>query len=407
VPPEQASHSGCKLMPGPRVLFVNHTSTGAGAELVLLDLVQAWAGASAYLFENGTLNAAMRSRGVQVQVARWGGGLASVRRDSNLLRALPLVGQLAATTAGLARAARRHDVIYANSQKAFVLASAAAVLARRPLIWHLHDIISAAHFGQGQRRLQVGLANRCAARVIVPSDVAAEAFTAAGGRAGLVHVIPNGIDLVRDPTPPAALRERLGLPPGPLIGVFSRLAPWKGQHVVLQALARLPGVRCILAGGALFGEHAYARTLHELARDLGIADRVQFLGQRSDVPRLMQACDAVIHPSVDPEPFGRTLIEAMLMRAPIIASDTGAPSEILEGGAAGTLVPPGDVSALAAAVTAVLANPLRLMTQLDRAEARAHSQYGVVPMRARTVDLIGRVVAERRAGAAAVRRVEV
>jgi glycosyltransferase involved in cell wall biosynthesis len=393
-------------MPSPRVLFVNHTSTGAGAELVLLDLVQAWAGASAYLFEEGTLNAGMRDRGVHVQVARWGGGLASVRRDSSLMRAVPLAGRLAATTLGLAWATRRHDVIYANSQKAFVLASAAAVLARRPLIWHLHDIISSEHFGQGQRRLQVGLANRCAARVIVPSEVAAAAFTAAGGREGLVHVIPNGIDLVRDPLPQQALREQFGLPPGPLIGVFSRLAPWKGQHVVLQALARLPGVRCILAGDALFGEHAYARTLHELTRDLGIADRVQFLGQRSDVPRLMQACDAVIHPSVDPEPFGRTLIEAMLMRVPLIASDTGAPSEILEGGAAGTLVPPGDVSALVAAVAAVLANPLESAAQLDRAETRAQSQYGVVSMRARTVDLIGRIVAEARTGAAAIRRAE-
>ncbi len=394
-------------MATPRVLFVNHTSTGAGAELVLLDLVQAWAGASAYLFEDGTLNAAMRSRGVQVQVARWGGGLARIQRDSSLLRALPLAGRLVATTAGLARAAHRHDLVYANSQKAFVLASVAAALARRPLIWHLHDIISGVHFGEGQRRLQVGLANRLAAGVVVPSQAAADAFTAAGGRTGLLHVIPNGIDLVRDPLPPAALRDRLGLPPGPLIGVFSRLAPWKGQHVVLRALARMPGVRCVVAGDALFGEHAYARALHDLARDLGVLDRVQFLGQRSDVPRLMQACDAVIHPSVDPEPFGRTLIEAMLMRTPIIATDAGAPSEVLDGGAAGTLVPPGNIPALAEAVQAVLSNRVGLEAQVDRAEARARSQYGVVAMRARTVDLIGRVVLEARTGRVAVRRVEV
>ena len=201
-------------------------------------------------------------------------------------------------------------------------------MARRPLIWHLHDIVSSDHFGEGQRRLQIGLANRFAARVVVPSQAAAAAFIAAGGREGLVHVIPNGIDLVRDPLPQPELRMGLGLPSGPLIGVFSRLAPWKGQHIVLQALASLPGVRCVIAGAALFGEDAYATKLHEMVRELGLADRVRFVGHRSDVPRLMQACDAVIHPSVDPEPFGRTLIEAMLMRVPVIATDAGAPSEI-------------------------------------------------------------------------------
>ena len=134
------------------------------------------------------------------------------------------------------------------------------------------------------------------------------------------------------------------MPPGPLIGVFSRLAPWKGQHIVLQALAGLPGVHGIFAGSALFGEDAYAASLRVLASELGIADRVVFLGQRGDVPALMRAVDIVVHPSVDPEPFGRTLVEAMLARTPVIATDAGAASEILGGGEAGMLVPPGDAA---------------------------------------------------------------
>ncbi len=82
--------------------------------------------------------------------------------------------------------------------------------------------------------------------------------------------------------------------------------------------------------------------LNRMVADLGLGDRVHFLGQRGDVPRLMRAVDAMIHPSIDPEPFGRTLVEAMLADVPVIATDAGAASDILEAGKAGTLVPPGE-----------------------------------------------------------------
>jgi hypothetical protein len=133
-------------MPAPSVLFVCHTGSISGAELVLIDLVQPWAGEAAFLFEDGPLHQALAAKGLKVRVSRWGEGLSDVRRDSSILKAFPLIGRLGAIIAELTREARRHDVIYANSQKAFVLSAVAATLARRPLIWHLHDIISSEHF---------------------------------------------------------------------------------------------------------------------------------------------------------------------------------------------------------------------------------------------------------------------
>ena len=374
-------------------MFVSHTGDVSGAELVLLDVVQPWGGASAFLFEDGPLRQALASRGLYVTVLRWGQGLTQVRRDSPILKIVPLVGRLCAIVIELARAARGRDVVYANSQKGFVLSAIATTLARRPLIWHLHDIISGAHFGAMQRRIQVALANFCASQIIVPSQAAADAFVAEGGRKALVAVVPNGLDVALDNKLPAEIRHELGLPDGPLIGVFSRLAAWKGQHVVLQALLQLPGVSCIIAGDAMFGEQAYAAKLNKMVDDLGLAGRVHFLGQRSDVPRLMQAVDAVIHPSIDPEPFGRTLVEAMLAGVPVIASDTGAASDILEAGKAGTLVAPGDADALAHAVKRVLSKPAELGGQLDYAILRARSQYGVEHMLQAISGLISRVAA--------------
>ena len=236
--------------------------------------------------------------------------------------------------------------------------------------------------------VQVRLANACAARVVVPSRAAADAFVRAGGRPSRITVVPNGLDLNLDPRPQTALRAELGLPAGPLVGVFSRLAPWKGQDVVIDALAALPDVRCIVVGAALFGEDAYAADLRARVAARGLAHRVLFLGQRADVPRLMQAVDAVVHPSVDPEPFGRTLVEAMLAGVPVIATDAGASAELLDDGAAGILVPPRRPDRLAAALAELFADPDAAVARTRLARARALSHYGAAAMQRDLATLI-------------------
>lgn len=378
-----------------RVLFVCHTGSISGAELVLLDLVRPWIGQSALLFEDGPLHQALAARGLNVKVSPWGGGLNDVRRDSSFVKVVPAAGAMLGIVAEVARFARRHDVVYANSQKAFVLSAIAAKLARRPLIWHLHDIISPAHFGRMQRRVQVMLANHCTIKVVVPSKAAADAFVAEGGRKELVAIVPNGLDIPPETQTSAELRRELDLPQGPLVGVFSRLAEWKGQHVVLRALAKAPGVSCIIAGSALFGEETYEQRLRQMVGDLDIADRVHFLGQRNDVPRLMRAVDAVIHPSIDPEPFGRTLVEAMLAEVPVIATDAGAASDILEDGKAGTLVPPDDPDAMAHAIRNAMSPSPAHEEQIRHAAARARSHYSVGQMLDATSGLIRQVAGEK------------
>ena len=370
----------------PRVLFADHASRLSGAELVLLDILRGWTpGTPVFLFENGPLVDALKAAGAAPVLARHGGDLGAIKRDRSLLRALPKLRHMAGLVIELARAARAHDVVYANSQKSFVLAALATRIARRTLVWHLHDILTPAHFAGAQRRLVIGLANRCAQAVIVPSQAAADAFVAAGGRARLLHLVPNGLDIPPETASRHELRATLGLPvsfkgDGFMFGVFSRLSPWKGQHVAIGALAGLPGARCVIVGDALFGEDAYATELRHLAETTGVADRVAFLGHRTDVPRLMRAMDAVVHPSVDPEPFGRTLVEAMLARVPVIATATGAAPGILDGGLAGILVKPGSAASLAEALVRVRTDPASHAAMIDRAEARALARFSAPQM---------------------------
>jgi glycosyltransferase involved in cell wall biosynthesis len=141
---------------------------------------------------------------------------------------------------------------------------------------------------------------------------------------------------------------------GPLrIVMLGRLARWKGQDVFLRAFAEaFPGgeEEAVVAGSALFGEDAYAAELHDLAKELGIADRVTFTGFVDDVESLLAGVDVLVHASVIPEPFGRVIVEAMVAGIPVIASDAGGPAEIITDGVDGLLFPSGDVAAMAAAV---------------------------------------------------------
>lgn len=373
-------------MTAPRLMFVNHVSTMSGAEFVLAQVTKAFPQASAFLFENGPLVAVLQGQGLRTIVSRHGTGLEAIRRDQSLLRAVPAAAKLARLVWEIARAARMHDVLYANSQKAFLLSALAVIAVRRPLVWHLHDILDSAHFGGTQRKMQIGLANRVATRVVVPSSACADAFVNAGGRVDLLTVIPNGISAPTQTKKPS--RTSLRLPSGPLVGVFSRLAKWKGQHVVLEALKQTPGVSAVFAGSALFGEDAYERELQVLVRDLGLGDRVTFLGQRGDVMQLMAAVDCVVHPSIYAEPFGLTLVEAMMVSTPVIATDAGAAREILEDGKAGELVPPGDANALASVLKAFFAAPDSFTERTAYAAERARQRYSAVRMQQNISELV-------------------
>lgn len=380
-------------MPAPLVLFVNHAGRLGGAELVLLDVVKAFRGARAFLFEDGKLRAGLAALDITAIVPATSGGFTSIKRDRSLWRALPHIGGLARMLFKLVRAARDADVVYANSQKAFALAAPACAVARRPLIWHLHDILTTGHFGRAQIKLVVRLANSFASRVIVPSEAAADAFIAAGGKRALLRVVPNGIDDIHGGTTSAS-RDAHGLDLPVVFGVFSRLAPWKGQEVALHALKAVPEAGCVIAGGALFGEDLYARSLVTLAGDLGVTDRVRFLGHRDDVPALMRSVDAVVHPSTEPEPFGRTLVEAMLARRPVIAANAGAVPEILDGGRVGLLFPPGDHEALAACLRRVQAGEADGL--IDPAEQRACTFYNADRMRDAIKEVVADVAGPRR-----------
>jgi glycosyltransferase involved in cell wall biosynthesis len=347
----------------PRILFVDHAAALGGAELYLYDVARHYrATSTVVLFEEGPLAERLRTANVPVRILPASKNLQNVRKQDSLWNSLRAIPSLLRLVAQLARLARQYDLVYLNSQKALIVGGWAGWFAGRPVVWNLHDMLTADHFSSLNRRLAVWSANAFVDRVIVNSEATARAFRESGGTVTAMGLTYNGID----PAPfhavtdadAARTRTALDLTEAPVVGVFSRLAPWKGQHVLLDAVAGLPDVQVLFVGGALFGGDAsYETQLRERAQRPSLAGRVHFLGFREDVPTLMRLVDVVAHTSTSPEPFGRVIVEGQLAGTPVVAAAAGGAREIITSGRDGLLVPPSDVDALRQALARLLGDP--------------------------------------------------
>jgi glycosyltransferase involved in cell wall biosynthesis len=358
----------------PHTLFVSHSGETGGAELALLERLPHYRPPSAVaLLADGPFKKRLDEAGVSTFLVQASPHFASVRRGDRSVT-LGTLGATLRVAFRLARIARRHELVVANSQKAFVACTIASMLARRPLVWILHDILSIEHFSPRLISLVVRLANRFAVRVVTVSEAVKVAAIAAGIDRSRLSVAINGVEpsgFEKAGAVDQGLVGSLGDARQPLVGAFSRLAPWKGQHLLLDALPFLPGVHVLFVGGALFGEADYEAHLRRRAAVLDVAERVHFLGHRSDVASIMKIVDVVVHTPIAAEPFGRVVVEAMFAGKPLVTVREGGIGEIARDRETALIVPSGDARSIAVAVAELLANP-RLASELGTA-ARAHA----------------------------------
>jgi glycosyltransferase involved in cell wall biosynthesis len=364
-----------------KTLYLDQTGQLGGGEIALLPwLCHVRAGAHVVLFEDGPFRVLLEESGVSVEVLALN-SLKQVRRESGSFAVLTALPALLSLRRRVAAIAADYDVLYANSQKAFLIA-ALAKRRRQPLVWHLRDILTAEHFSPMLRRVAVYFGNRYATRIVCNSQATADALIAAGGRREKITVVHDGVDAEPFDVPANITELRAQIAPGAptLIGLFGRLTPWKGQHILLEAIATLPHAHAVLVGDALFGEQTYAATLHARAAQPDLAGRVHFLGFRSDIPALMRAMDILAHTSTAPEPFGLVIVEGMLARRPVIATAAGGALEIVLPQQTGLLVAPGSVEELHDALQHLLANPVEATRLAAAGRERAEQHFSLAAL---------------------------
>jgi glycosyltransferase involved in cell wall biosynthesis len=194
--------------------------------------------------------------------------------------------------------------------------------------------------------------------VVAISQAVADNLTSQGVRTKRLEVLHNGIntaELVR-------YRERARPAGAPLrIGMVGRITRWKGQHVFVDAARRvaeaIPDVEFHLAGDAPPGDGAYLESLRETVKDLGLEEKVIFHGNVKEIYDFMAGMDALAHCSVDPEPLGRVILEAMALGKPMVATRGGAVEEICTDGQDALVVDPGRPDLLAEALLRLTREP--------------------------------------------------
>jgi glycosyltransferase involved in cell wall biosynthesis len=192
---------------------------------------------------------------------------------------------------------------------------------------------------------------------------------------GHIRIAHRGFDpRVFDPakvpdTAIEALWERWQIPATtPVIVLPGRLTRWKGHEAFIRALGTMKGLpwRAIIVGGFEKKQSFYWQ-MQELARKLGIEERVIFHGTSSDMPAIYSAADVVVSASIEPEAFGRVAVEAQAMGRPIIATAHGGSLETVKHGETGWLVKPADVSAMALALTDAVTTDLKKLRKMGQA----------------------------------------
>lgn len=369
------------------VLYVNHVAFLSGAEESLLGLLACVDREAVTPFlacPPGDLAALARETGVEVIPLP----VTPFKRTHNPLTLSSYALTWMAGTSQFRKIAERIEprIIHSNSATAHLYAGSVAKKLGIPSVWHSRDL----------RPLQFPASTICrnADFVVAVSQCVADFLGANGFKQYRISRIYNGIDAeawqarVTD----RDVRAELGLTEAERILLMAaQFVPWKRHEDAVRAmpriLERVPAVRLVLAGSDLWGTHPEIEAdLKALAAELNVADEVLFVGQRDDVPDLMDAAELVLIPS-DAEPFGRTTIEAMALGKPVVGTRAGGLPEVVRDGETGLLVVPRFPESLADACLRLLENESLAYRIGEASRARVEKHFNMSTVTAETLAL--------------------
>lgn len=244
-----------------------------------------------------------------------------------------------------------------------------------PFIWHVRVAESA----EWKERFIATLSSK----IVVISDTVKEKFAWISNKDKVVK-IHNAVDteIFRPGLNTESLLHEFDIKRGKkIIGIFSRLDPWKGHMLFFESASiikdKIPNSIFLVVGE---GEEEYKNQLMSHVETLGLKNDIIFVGFRNDIPQLMNLCDVIVNPSIEPEPFGRTVIEAMACGKAVVATKMGGVVEVIKDNVTGILVSQINTSGLADPCIKLLENEGRAKEMGLMGRKRTEELFSALPI---------------------------
>ncbi len=349
------------------ILYLSTSSGPGGAERVISDLASSLDPekyrAILCLFRPGWIQERCESQGVRTYVIPTH-GMADWRwayRFKQLLRN------------------ERVDVIHAHEFDAIIQGAFVAAFGEIPLIATIHG---KNYFHEKfRRRLAYRWVSRQATMVAVSENLKQFIVERIGISADRIKVVYNGVDAVApcNHVEVELCKKELGIPAqDKVVGVVGNLYPVKGHQYLIEGI---PAVlqTCPDTSFVFAGRGELETQLKEQVHHLGLDKRVQFLGLRQDIPRILALLDVFVLPSLS-EGLSMAILEAMIAGKPVVATQVGGNPELVVEGETGFLVPPRDSHALASRVATLLTNKQQAVQFAEQGRRRAEGQFSLATM---------------------------
>lgn len=372
-----------------KILFV-HSSAGLyGADRCLLSIVEGMVDRGAVVHvtvpEDGVLVEMLESAGAQVHFI----DTVVFRREVLSIKGMiVMLLRAPVSIARIARLIRREGIELVHTNTGVTVGGAvAAKLCRVPHIWHFREIL--VEFRK-YLRFYEPFVDFFSTRLIFITGAVRDHFSRERIRRKGV-VIHDGVPIHEyESTAPEKTESPV------VITTVGRLAPNKGQDVMIRALAEVArrGIdfQAYIVGDVYGDRHAFREGLEVLAKQLGVIERVHFTGFQDQVQPYLEHCNIFIMASTGKEGLGIVILEAMAAGRAVISTNSGGAVEILENNVTGLLVPPGDSERMADAIVDLAGNPDKRLDMARRGKQIALEKYSANAMVASVASLFDEVV---------------
>lgn len=353
----------------PKILFFDHSAQFGGAEKSLAELIVGLRNVDSILVTSSeTMMRKFETYGIRCILFNMPGKIVNKNRNTKFtFSELSLLFNSIFKFINLLKT-ESPDLVYTNTQKAHIIGGVAGRIQEIPVCIHFRDIFQK----NLTSKLWVYTIYSLATSLIAISMAVAEQFP----HSDKVKTVYNGIDTGKTVKKYQSDKRNIA----PTIGYVGQIARWKGVEFFIQAASIViqkydKPVNFVIIGGPIFGDERYLEELKDLAHQLKINDKIQFKGVVEDALNEIAGFDVLVHLPVEPEPFGRVLIEAGTLGKPVIATNLGAIPEIVINNQTGFVVPPKEASAAADSIIKLLEKPDLIETFGENARSRIKKYF--------------------------------